>query len=129
MARKRPRSWVLTLTTQRRVLNQMLKQKWVVFRGCIKGRQDLRRIFRQPVSFLIGRQISLGKVGSSAYADSLQESTAIPVVDVNGGLVGQWNDENPMKLVRSHQFPQFVHVIAAKTVKLWAMDTGMFQER
>ena len=30
-----------------------------------------------------------------------QESTALPVVDVNGGLVGQWNDDNPMKLVRS----------------------------
>eukprot|EP00434_Breviolum_minutum_P041172 symbB.v1.2.036622.t1/scaffold5204.1/size38591/1 len=33
--------------------------------------------------------------------DYAEESTAIPVVDVNGGLVGQWNDENPMKLVRS----------------------------
>ncbi|CAJ1352803.1 unnamed protein product [Effrenium voratum] len=33
--------------------------------------------------------------------DYAEESTAIPVVDVNGGLVGQWNDENPMKLIRS----------------------------
>lgn len=33
--------------------------------------------------------------------DYAEESTALPVVDVNGGLVGQWNDDNPMKLVRS----------------------------
>ena len=31
----------------------------------------------------------------------LQEATAIPIVEVNGGLAGQWNEENPMRLIRT----------------------------
>ena len=27
--------------------------------------------------------------------DLRQEATAIPIVEVNGGLAGQWNEENP----------------------------------
>mmetsp|Transcript_50228 Transcript_50228/g.93867 ORF Transcript_50228/g.93867 Transcript_50228/m.93867 type:complete len:246 (+) Transcript_50228:46-783(+) len=33
--------------------------------------------------------------------DYAEEATAIPVVEVNGGLAAQWNEENPMKLIRS----------------------------
>ncbi|CAE7600057.1 unnamed protein product [Symbiodinium pilosum] len=33
--------------------------------------------------------------------DYAEEATAIPIVEVNGGLAGQWNEENPMRLIRS----------------------------
>ncbi|CAE7216543.1 unnamed protein product [Symbiodinium sp. CCMP2592] len=33
--------------------------------------------------------------------DYAEEATAIPIVEVNGGLAGQWNEENPMRIVRS----------------------------
>ena len=33
--------------------------------------------------------------------DLRQEATAIPIVEVNGGLAGQWNEENPMRIVRT----------------------------
>ncbi|CAK9022512.1 Uncharacterized protein SCF082_LOCUS15817 [Durusdinium trenchii] len=55
-------------------------------------------------SFLVKVTKPLGKEKSAKLGldiDYAEESTAIPVVDVNGGLMGQWNDENPMQLVRS----------------------------
>ncbi|CAE7545264.1 unnamed protein product [Symbiodinium natans] len=33
--------------------------------------------------------------------DYAEEATAIPIVEVNGGLAGQWNEDNPMRIVRS----------------------------
>lgn len=55
-------------------------------------------------SFMVKVTKPLGKEKSTKLGldiDYAEESTALPVVDVNGGLVGQWNDDNPMKLVRS----------------------------